>query len=105
MTLTISYLNKNDFNEAEIIEFIKKTMTTPVFVRLMNENFKKDIKIKHHDSEMILTWEREQNRNQPHGQVKIFMSGGGISYGTDEAGSTWWSSFGSMTWKLHHYKE
>ena len=105
MKLTISYLNKNDFNESEIIEFIKKTMTTPVFVRLMNENFKKDLKMENYDGEMIIIWERERDRDHPHGKVKIFMSGGGISFGTDEAGSTWWSSSGTSTWKLHSYKE
>ena len=105
MKLTISYLNKNDFNESEIIEFIKKTMTTPVFVRLMNENFKKDLKVENYDDEMIIIWERERDRYHPHGKVKIFVSGGGVSYGTDEAGSTWCSSFGTSTWKLHSYKE
>ena len=105
MILTISYFHENSINENEIIEFINKSMTTPVFVRLMNQNFKKAIKIERCNGETWFTWERERDRDHPHGKVKIFMSAHGTSFGTDEAGSTWWSPFGAAVWKLHHYKE
>ena len=104
MTLKISFLNENDNNEKEILEIVKKTMTTPVFVRLMNQNFKNNITTKYVNGELWITWERERDREHPHGKVNIFMCAGSISYGTDEAGSVWWSPSVGV-WKLHKYKE
>ena len=104
MTLKISFLNKNDNNEKEILEIVKKTMTTPVFVRLMNQNFKNNITTKYVNGELWVTWERERDREHPHGKVNIFMCAGSVSYGTDEAGSVWWSPSVGV-WKLHKYKE
>ena len=92
MTITINYFNKENINEKEILEIVKKEMTTPIFVILKNENFKKEINLKYVNNELWITWEHERGREHPHGQVKIFCSGGGVSYGTDEAGSVWWSA-------------
>ena len=103
MHLTISFLKKENINEEKILEIVKKEMGTPIFVSLMNENFKNEINSKYVNNELWFTWERERDREHPHGKVKIFCSGGGVSYGTDEAGSVWWSAKVGE-WKLHSYK-
>ena len=87
MKLTISLFNKENIEEKKNLDIVKKKMTTPIFVLLMNENFKNETNIKYVNGELWITWERERDREHPHGQVKIFCSGGGISNGTDEAGS------------------
>ena len=104
MKLTISFFNKENINEKNILDIVKKEMTTPIFVLLMNKNFKNEINIKYVNGELWITWERERDCEHPHGKVKIFCSSGGISYGTDEAGSVWWSPSVGV-WKLHSYKE
>ena len=104
MKLTISFENKDLINEKKNLEIVNKEMVSPIFVLLMNENFKNEKKIKYSEKEIQITWERERDREHPYGKVSIFMSGGGISYGTDEAGSAWWSPSVGV-WKLHSYKE
>ena len=102
MILAISFFN--NINEKKILEIVKKEMTTPIFVLLMNENFKNEVNLKYvNNNELWFAWERERDREHPHGNVKIFCSGGGVSYGTDEAGSVWWSAKVGE-WKLHSYK-
>ena len=104
LILKISFVNQNAINEKEILEIVNNEMKLPTFVRLMNLNFKKEISTKYVDNELRITRERERDREHPHGKVNIFMSAGPISYGTDEAGSVWWSPSVGV-WKLHKYKE
>ena len=104
LILKISFVNENAINEKEILEIVNNEMKQPTFVRLMNLNFKKEISTKYVDNELRITWERERDREHPHGKVNIFMSAGPTSYGTDEAGSVWWSPSVGV-WKLHKYKE
>ena len=104
LILKISFVNENAINEKEILEIVNNEMKLPTFVWLMNLNFKKEISTKYVDNELRITWERERDREHPHGKVNIFMSAGTISYGTDEAGSVWWSPSVGV-WKLHNYKE
>ena len=104
LILKISFVNENAINEKEILEIVNNEMTLPTFVRLMNLNFKKEISTKYVDNELRIIWERERDREHPHGKVNIFMSAGTISYGTDEAGSVWWSPSVGV-WKLHKYNE
>ena len=104
LILKISFENNNAINEKQILEIVNNEMKLPSFVRLMNLNFKKEISTKYVDNELRITWEREQDREHPHGKVNIFMFAGPISYGTDEAGSVWWSPSVGV-WKLHKYKE
>ena len=104
LILKISFVNENAINEKEILEIVNNEMKLPTFVRLMDLNFKKEISTKYVDNELRITWERERDREHPHGKVNIFMSAGTISYGTDEAGSVWWSPSVGV-WKLQNYKE
>ena len=104
LILKISFENNNAVNEKQILEIVNNEMKLPTFVLLMNLNFKKEISTKYVDNELWITWERERDREHPHGKVNIFMSAGTISYGTDEAGSVWWSPSVGV-WKLHKYKE
>ena len=104
LILKISFVNIDTINEKHILEIVKNEMKLPTFVRLLTLNFKNEITTKYVNNELWITWERERDRDHPHGKVNIFMSAGTISYGTDEAGSVWWSlSVG--VWKLHKYKE
>ena len=104
LILKISFVNENAINEKEILEIVNNEMKLPTFVRLMNLNFKKEISTKYVDNKLRITWERERDREHPHGKVNIFMSAGLISYRTDEARSVWWSPSVGV-WKLHKYKE
>ena len=104
LILKISFENNNAVNEKQILEIVNNEMKLSTFVLLMNLNFKKEISTKYVDNELWITWERERDREHPHGKVNIFMSAGTISYGTDEAGSVWWSPSVGV-WKLHKYKE
>ena len=104
LILKISFVNNNTNDEKEILEIVNNEMKLPTFVRLMTLSFKKEISTKYVDNELWITWERERDREHPHGKVNIFMSAGTISYGTDEAGSVWWSPSVGV-WKLHKYKE
>ena len=100
MTLKISFVNINSINEKQILEIVKNEMKLPTFVWLMTLSFKNEITTKYVNNELWITWERERDREHPHGKVSIFMSAGTISYGTDEAGSVWWSPSVGV-WKLH----
>ena len=104
LILKISFVNNNTNDEKEILEIVNNEMKLPTFVRLMTLSFKKEISTKYVDNELWITWERERDREHPHGKVNIFMSAGSISYGTDEAGSVWWSPSVGV-WKLHEYNE
>ena len=105
LVLKISFVNRNEISEREILQIVKNEMIFPTFVQLMNKGFKNQTTIKYIDNnELWITWERERDREHPHGKVKIFMSAGSVSYGTDEAGSVWWSPSVGV-WKLHQYKE
>ena len=104
LILKISFVNNDTINEKQILEIVKNEMKLPTFVRLMTLNFKNEISTKYVNNELRITWERERDRDHPHGKVNIFMSAGTISYGTDEAGSVWWSPSVGV-WKLHKYKE
>ena len=104
LILKISFVNNNTNDEKEILEIVKNEMKLPTFVRLMTLNFKNEISTKYVNNELWITWERERDREHPHGKVNIFMSAGSISYGTDEAWSVWWSPSVGV-WKLYKYKE
>ena len=104
MILKISFLNGNNINEKQILEIVKNEMKLSTFDLLLILKFKNEISTKYVNNELWITWEREQDREHPHGKVNIFMSAGTISYGTDEAGSVWWSPSVGV-WKLHKYKE
>ena len=104
MKLTISFFNKENIDEKKILDIVKEEMTTPIFDLLINKNFKNETNIEYVNGELWIIWGRERDREHPHGQVNIFCSEGGISYGTDEAGSVWWSPSVGV-WKLHSYKE
>ena len=82
ITIKISFVNKGNINEKKFLEIVKKEMTFPTFDLLMKLKFKNEINIKYVNNELWITWERERDREHPHGQVKFFCSGGGISYGT-----------------------
>ena len=104
MILKISFLNGNNINEKQILEIVKNEMKLSTFDLLLILKFKNEISTKYVNNELWITWEREQDREHPHGKVNIFMSAGTISYGTDEAESVWWSPSVGV-WKLHKYKE
>ena len=56
MILTLSFFN--NINGKKILKIVKKEMTTPIFVLLMNENFKNEVNLKYvNNNELWFTWE------------------------------------------------
>ena len=104
MILKISFINKDIVNQKQILEIVTDQMESATFDLLVTMKFKNEITTNYVNNELWITWERERDRDHPHGKVNIFMSAGSISYGTDEAGSVWWSPSVGV-WKLHKYKE
>ena len=102
--LKISFINKDIVNQKQILEIVTDQMESATFDWLVTMKFKNEITTNYVNNELWITWERERDRDHPHGKVNIFMSAGPISYGTDEAGSVWWSPSVGV-WKLHKYKE
>ena len=105
MRLIVCYTNKELINQTKILDFIKEQMESDTFQKLMNLKLKKKITITHVDSENELRyiWEHRRDKRHPHGNVKIFCSGG-VHFGRDDAGSVW-CRFGFGEWELHSWAE
>ena len=105
MKLIVHYMNKQSIDQPKILNFLKEQMEGETFQELMNFQFKKKIVIKHVDSENELryVWEHRRDKTHPHGDVKIFCSGG-VDFGRDDAGSVW-CRFGFGDWGLHSWDE
>ena len=105
MILKICYTNKALINQTDILDYVKEKMISETFQKLQNFRFKKQIKMKHVDSENELhyIWEHKRDKTHPHGKVKIFCSGG-IDFGRDDAGSVW-TRFGFEDWELYSWVE
>ena len=88
MKLNVCYKSKQLINESKIINYLKEQLETEIFQQLINLKFKKIILIQHVDSknQIRYIWERQRDKNYPHGNVRIFCSGG-LDFGTDDAGS------------------
>ena len=105
MTLIVCYKSKQLIDQEKILTFLKEQMETEIFQELMNLKFKKKIVIKHVDSknELRYVWEHCRDKTYPHGDVKIFCSGG-VDFSRDDAGSVW-CRFGFGDWELHSWAE
>ena len=93
MVLKIYFDNKNLINENKIIDIISKEMIYSSTFNILREKlrFLKQKEIEHFDNEIRVIWKKERSQEHPDGKVNTFMCCGNISYGSDEAGSVWWS--------------
>ena len=75
MKLIVCYKRKQLIDQDKILTFLKEQMENEIFQELMNLNFKKEILIKHVDTENELRyiWEHTRDKNHPHGEVKKFL--------------------------------
>ena len=105
MIFKICYTNKALINQTDILDYVKEQMKSETFQKLQKPGFKKQIKMKHVDSENELhyIWEHVRDKPHPHGKVKIFCSGG-IDFGRDDAGSGL-TRFGFEDWELYSWAE
>ena len=101
MPFVICYTNKNELNETKFIETVNEEMEGESFKLLIDLGFKKNFNIKYLniDNEIRYVWECARDKTHPHGNVKIFASGG-VDFGQDDAGSVW-TRFGFKKWELH----
>ena len=106
MVLKIYFDNKNLINENKIIDIISKEMIYSSTFNILREKlrFLKQKEIEHFDNEIRVIWKKKQSQEHPDGKVNIFMCCGNISYGSDEAGSVWWSKTPGV-WNLESYRE
>ena len=106
MVLKIYFDNKNLINEKKIIDIISKEMIYSSTFNILREKlrFLKQKEIEHFDNEIRVIWKKERSQEHPDGNVNIFMCCGNISYGSDEAGSVWWSKTPGA-WNLESYRE
>ena len=85
------------FDNSKLVEFqtIEKVVSDEMN---KNQNFKfmldlvffKDYDtLKKSEKEINCVWQKKRSRHHSFGKVKIFMSDGWYSYGTDQAGSAW----------------
>ena len=92
MKLKIITKDYDFINENEIANIINDEMELETFNNLViNFKFKKAFVFKNKlfKNELSYKFEKNRDKNMPHGKVKIWASNYLYSYGKDAAGSTW----------------
>ena len=92
MKIKVIVTDTTKINKHNILKLVSEEMKSQTFKNLVeNFNFKNGFIIKNqlYKSKLSYIFERNRDRNRPHGKVKYVGSDPNYDYGHDQAGSSW----------------
>ena len=92
MRIVVIITGIEKINKHEILKVVSEELKTETFENLVRKfNFKNGFVIKNklYENKLIYKFERNRDRNRPHGKFNCFGSDPYYDYGHDKAGSSW----------------